>query len=381
METLRHDPLHCRDMPVPDPVLVDQPGAVARAVAAAADAPLIALDTEFVRTTQFAPRLCLVQFAAGAEVFCLDELAGLELAPLWDILLADGLRILHAAKQDLEVIYLRYGRLPARIIDTQIAAALTGHPAQVGYAGLVQTLLGVEVDKTHTRADWSLRPLAPALIDYGASDVLHLPEVYSRLRDRLEALGRYAWVEEDSARLIDPALYAAAPDLAWRRLGVIPQLPVPAQLRARRLARLREELAIRADRPRQWILTDRALLDIAMKAPADAVALAACDDVAPGFARRQAARVLAEIEAATAEFAAGTDLVQEPRPDVIDPGLLKRLSRVTEACGRELGIAPELLATRRDLTAMVRGDADARPLQGWRRDVIGVRLEDALRAG
>lgn len=368
-------------MPVPDPVLVDQPGAVARAVAAAADAPLIALDTEFVRTTQFAPRLCLVQFAAGAEVFCIDELAGLELAPLWDALLADGLRILHAAKQDLEVIYLRYGRLPARIFDTQIAAALTGHPAQVGYAGLVQALLGIEVDKTHTRADWSLRPLAPALIAYGASDVLHLPEVYARLRERLEALGRYAWVEEDSARLIDPALYAAAPELAWRRLGVIPQLPVPAQLRARRLARLREELAIRSDRPRQWILTDRALLDIAMKAPADAVALAACDDVAPGFARRQAARVLAEIEAAAAEFAAGTDLVQEPRPEAIDPGLLKRLSRVTEACGRELGIAPELLATRRDLTAMVRGEDGARPLQGWRRDVIGVRLQDALRAG
>lgn len=368
-------------MPVPDPVLVDQPGEVARAVAAAASAPLIALDTEFVRTTQFAPRLCLVQFAAGGDVFCIDELCGLELAQLWDILLADGLRILHAAKQDLEVIYLRYGRLPARIFDTQIAAALTGHPAQVGYAGLVQALLGVEVDKTHTRADWSLRPLAPALIAYGASDVLHLPEVYARLRDRLESLGRTAWVEEDCARLLDPALYAAAPELAWRRLAVIPQLPVPAQLRARRLARLREELAIRSDRPRQWILTDRALLDIAMKAPADAAALAACDDVAPGFARRQAARVLAEIEAAAAEFAAGTDLVQEPRPEAIDPGLLKRLSKVTESCARELGIAPELLATRRDLTAIVRGEADARPLQGWRRDVIGVRLTDALSAG
>jgi ribonuclease D len=370
-------------MPVPDPapVLVDQPGQVARAVAAAASAPLIAVDTEFVRTTQFAPRLCLVQFAAGTGVFCVDELAGLDLAPLWDVLLADGLRVLHAAKQDLEVIYLRYGRLPARIFDTQIAAALTGHPAQVGYAGLVQSLLGVEVDKTHTRADWSLRPLAPALIAYGASDVAHLPEVYDRLRERLEALGRYAWVEEDSARLLDPALYAAAPELAWRRLPVIPKLPVAAQLRARRLARLREELAIRADRPRQWILTDRALLDIALKGPADAVALAACDDVAPGFARRQSARVLAELEAAAAEFAAGTDLVQEPRPEAIDTGLLKRLSKVVETCGRELGIAPELLATRRDLTAMVRGEAGPRPLQGWRREVIGVRLLDALRPG
>jgi ribonuclease D len=370
-------------MPVPDlcPLLVDQPDQVARAVAAAAGSPLIALDTEFVRTTQFAPRLCLVQFAAGAEVFCLDELAGLDLAPLWDVLLGDGLRIVHAAKQDLEVIYLRYGRLPARIFDTQIAAALTGHPAQVGYAGLVQSLLGVEVDKTHTRADWSIRPLAPALLAYGATDVLHLPEVYARLRERLEALGRYAWVEEDSQRLLDPTLYAAAPHLAWRRLPVIPQLPVPVQLRARRLARLREELAMRSDRPRQWILTDRALLDIATRAPADAAALAACDDVAPGFARRQAASVLAELAAAEAELAAGTDLVQEPRGEVIDPALLKRLARVADDCGRELGIAPELLATRRDLAAMVRGDAGARPLQGWRRGIIGERLLDALRTG
>jgi ribonuclease D len=368
-------------VPEPSPLLVDQPAQVARAVAAAASAPLIALDTEFVRTTQFAPRLCLVQIAAGPEVFCIDELASLDLGQLWDVLLADGLRILHAAKQDLEVIYLRYGRLPARIIDTQIAAALTGHPAQVGYAGLVQGLLGIEVDKTHTRADWSLRPLAPPLVAYGASDVVHLPEVYARLRERLETLGRYGWVEEDSQRLLDPTLYAAAPDLAWRRLPVIPQLPVIVQLRARRLARLREELAMRSDRPRQWIFTDRALLDIATKGPPDAAALAACDDVAPGFARRQGASVLAELAAAAAEFAAGTELVQEPRAEVIDPALLKRLARVTDGCARELGIAPELLATRRDLAAMVRGEAGARPLQGWRRSVIGERLQDALRSG
>lgn len=367
-------------MPVPEPVpqLVDHQSAVALAIAAVAPATLVALDTEFVRTTQFAPRLCLVQVAAGDQAFCIDELAGLELAGLWDLLLADGVRVVHAAKQDLEVIYLRYGRLPARLFDTQIAAALTGHPAQVGYAGLVQSLLGIEVDKTHTRADWSQRPLAPELIAYGVGDVAHLPALYARLREDLDRLGRYAWVEEDSGRLLDPSLYAAAPEQAWRRLAVIPQLPVPVQLRARRLARLREELAMRADRPRQWILSDRALLDIAHRAPADASALAGCDDVAPGFARRQGERVLAELAAAAAELAAGTSIVQEPRPDTVDPGLLKRLGKETETCARDLGIVPEILATRRDLTGLIRGERDGRTQQGWRRDVIGTRLVEVL---
>lgn len=370
-------------MPVPDPsdLLVDRPAAVPRAVAAVTAAPLVAIDTEFVRTTQFAPRLCLVQLAAGDAIFCVDELADLELGALWDALLADGERVLHAAKQDLEVIYQRCGRLPARVFDTQVAAALTGHPAQVGYAALVQALLGVEVDKTHTRADWSRRPLAPELIAYAATDVAHLPAVHARLRADLAAAGRLAWAEEDSARLLDPALYATAPDLAWKRLGVLPQLPVPAQLRARRLARLREELAIRADKPRQWILSDRALLDIAFRGPADLAALGACDDVAPGFVRKQGERVLAELAAAAVEFATGTDLTQEPRPDAVDPVLVKRLAKETETCGKDLGIAPEILATRKDLTGLIRGERGGRVLGGWRRDVIGSRLVEVLERG
>ena len=118
-----------------------------------------------------------------------------------------------------------------------------------------------------------------------------------------------------------------------------------------------------------------------MRNPADAAGLAACDDVAPGFARRQAPRVLAELEAAAVELATGTDLVQEPRPDAVDPALLKRLGKATEECARDLGIVPELLATRRDLTALIRGDRDVRPLAGWRRDVIGTRLVELLERG
>jgi len=369
-------------MPVLDltETLVDQQPRLADACAALAAADLLYLDTEFVRTTQFSPRLCLTQIAAGDRVFCVDELAGMDTGPVWDILCSGhGLRIVHAAKQDMEVAWVRHRRLPNPLFDTQIAAALVGQPAQVGYAGLVKTLLGLDVDKTHTRADWSVRPLSPPLVHYAASDVVHLPQVYALLREQLEKLGRYSWAVEDSARLVDPALYEVDPGEAWRRLAGLPRLPVPAQLRARRLARWREESALRADRPRQWILSDRSLIDIAMRKPRTEAELAECAEVAPGTARRQGSAILAELEAAADDYESGTDLVQEARPDLVDPDQLKRLGKVVEDVAKSLGLAPEILATRKDLTAAIRGEDGLRPMAGWRRAVIGEPLLAAVR--
>ena len=370
-------------MPVLDltEVLVDQQPRLADACKAITGTDLLYLDTEFVRTTQFSPRLCLTQIAAGDRIFCVDELADIDTSPVWEILSAgQGLRVVHAAKQDMEVAWVRHQRLPNPLFDTQIAAALVGQPAQVGYAGLVKTLLDVDVDKTHTRADWSRRPLGPELIHYAASDVVHLPAVYGLLREQLEKLGRYAWAVEDSARLVDPALYIVDPSEAWRRLAGIPRLPVPAQIRARRLARWREENALRADRPRQWILSDKSLLDIAVRRPRTEAELASCAEVAPGTARRQGDAILGELEAAAQDLENGTDLVQEARPELVDPEHLKRLGKLVEDVARSLGVAPEILATRKDLTAAIRGEAGLRPMAGWRRAVIGDPLLAAVRA-
>jgi ribonuclease D len=176
-------------MPVLDlsQILIDQQLRLADACSAIVPEDLISIDTEFVRTTQFSPRLCLTQISAGDRIYCIDELAEIDTAPLWDLLCAgEGLRVLHAAKQDMEVAWVRHKRLPEPLFDTQVAAALVDQPAQVGYAGLVKTLLDIDVDKTHTRADWSVRPLAPELITYAASDVLHLPVIYQMLREQLE---------------------------------------------------------------------------------------------------------------------------------------------------------------------------------------------------
>lgn len=368
-------------MPVPTSagLLIDREPELLAACAGIPAGERIAIDTEFMRTTQFRPRLCIVQVAAAGRIFCVDELADFDTGPLWDLLCdARGLRILHAAKQDLEVIWLRTGRLPGVLFDTQVAAAMTGHPAQIGYAPLVKALFDVDIDKTHTRADWSRRPLKPELIRYAAADVEHLPALHDRLGDELVSLGRLAWAEEDSERLLDPALYRPAPEEAWRRLGAIPRMPVAAQLRARRLARWREEYAVRADRPRQWILSDRALLDISMRAPATLEQLGACEDTAPGLVRRHGDTLLAELEEAAREYREGTDLVQEARAEPADQEQIRRLGKRVEAIAASLNMPPEILATRRELAALLRGERSLRVLEGWRRDVVGQPLLDAL---
>jgi len=365
--------------PVPETLVTEQAALEALCSAISADEP-IGLDTEFARSSTYQPTLCLLQLIAGGRSWCIDTLADVDLRPLWDLLCAgSGQRILHAAKQDLEVIYLASGRLVPSLFDTQIAAALLGRPAQVGYAALVKEHFGIELDKTHTRADWSRRPLAPQLLDYALSDVAYLPELHERMRTELSGLGRLAWVDEENERLLDASLYETRPDEAWERLGALAFMPVEAQQRGRRLAEWREVTARRVDRPRQWIISDRALLEIASQRPTSLEALAAIPDLSAGFIRRQGRTVLALMTEAEQQ-PLPPDMRRLERPEPADQALVKRLSRVAARIAGELGIAPELLATRRELAQLLRGDRGIRPLQGWRAGVVGNALLEALAA-
>jgi ribonuclease D len=340
----------------------------------------LALDTEFARTDTYRPKLCLIQIGAPAGVFCVDMLAGLDPAPLWHVVAAPGVvKILHAAKQDIEVLWLTFAALPAPVFDTQIAAGLLGYPPQAGYAALVETELGIQLDKTQTRTDWSRRPLSAAQIEYAANDVAHLSELAERLRLRLAEAGRLEWAREDSAALLDPGLYALRPENAWERLPGISYQPVALQARAQRLAAWRERRADQVDRPRQWILSDQALMALATANPADAAALAASGLLSPGAIRNSGSAILAELRHADAELAAGQlQITQQARPASLDDGHVRRLGAVLQKAAGELGLAQEILATRADLAALLRGSRDVRPLRGWRRTVIGERLLAAL---
>lgn len=354
--------------------LVSDAAQLDQARAGLREAPLLALDTEFMRTNTYAPQLCLSQVATRGDVWCVDELADFDTGPLWQAIATSGaLCVLHAAKQDLEVIRIRHGIMLPSLFDTQVAAALAGHPPQVGYGNLVKAVLGIELDKAHTRADWSRRPLERELLRYAAEDVIHLPDLHDALVEVLEAAGRLDWALEDSRMLLDPALYEVRPDEAWRRLTGLAFLAPEAQVRARRLAAWREAVAASRNRPRQWILTDKSILDIARQAPDHLAALAACEEMAPGTVRHQGEAILAELAAAGSD-----DGIPTLVPDPPDQAEVKRLAKIVSGIATELGIAPELLATRRDLVALMRGERDGRPLTSWRREVVGDALLSAL---
>jgi len=379
-----HDPLHCTHMPAPPPPappLCTSADELTRATALLVDADLLALDTEFMRTNTYAPLLCLVQIASRQQLFCVDELAEFDSQLLWQAIVnRRPLCVLHAAKQDLEVIRLSHGLMLPTLFDTQIAAGLAGHAPQIGYGKLVSSMLGIELDKAHTRADWSRRPLNEGLLRYAAEDVLYLPELYDRLKAQLEEQGRLDWAIEDSLALLDPALYETRPEDAWQRLSGLSLLPAAAQQRARRLAAWRESRAISSNRPRQWILSDRTILDIARSAPADSTALAACEEMPPAVVRRHSEALLAEIALAAEDdlaAAQGSLIVQQ---EALDQGEYRRLAKLVAEIAAGLGIAPEILATRRDISALMRGERSLRILRGWRQAIVGEPLLAALPA-
>ena len=329
-----------------------------------------------MRTNTYWPHLCVVQLAYGGNTTAVDVVADLNTNRLGEQLLdRPDVEIWHAAKQDLEALYAVYERLPRSVFDTQIAAALLGFQPQIGYAGLVKELLGLDLPKDQTRTDWSRRPLTRDQIAYALEDVAHLHEIYGIVHERLTALGRFEWAIEDSASLLDPALYSVPADEAWRRLSGIPFLPPPVQARARRLAGWREDRARRVDRPRQWILADKPLLAIAHENPRGLDELRRIDGIPPAVARKQGKAILSVIREANADVDAGRiDLVQKAIPVPPDKTRVKQLSGLVRATAEELGIAPEILATRKDIAGILTGRQDLRTLAGWRRDVIGERL-------
>jgi len=330
----------------------------------------IGFDTEFVRERTFYAQLCLVQIATPRMIYCADPLSGGDLDRFWAALCSCEW-VLHAGRQDLEVVYQTSGRMPRRLIDTQVAAGLLGMPPQLGYAQLVKELFGVELAKGHTRADWSQRPLSSEMLDYAAEDVAYLLEASAILLDRLEALGRLAWAIEDSSELLEPALYEFHPADAVERLKAARNLRGRARRAAVRLAAWREQRAQAADRPRQWILKDAVLLQLATADPSSESRLAAIEGMPAATVRRWGGDLLAELRAARS---GEDDYVPPPRPDERQKAALKRIQSEIGSVAAELGVAAEVIAPRKELSAAIQGNMTGRVFRGWRRELVGDRL-------
>jgi len=338
---------------------------------------IAAVDTEFVREKTYYPQLCLIQVATREQTACIDCLAPLDLEPLYALMFRPGFTwVLHSARQDLEVIWQRSGRLPPRLIDTQIAAALGGSAPQIGLETLLARTVGVELGESYARTDWSRRPLPEAAVKYALDDVHYLLTAWDRLEAELETLGRRDWLLEDCERaLAEPP--EADPLQVWVRLKGVHGLPFPAQCAALTLVRWREAAAQRADRPRRWLLADEELLSIAAALPATTEALEPL--MPPKFVARFGAAVLTAI-ASRSDAALEADVRANASQGPPDKNAIKNLQEQVRQRGAALGIEPEILATRRELIALAAGHPPRHLTHGWRAAELAAVISSSARA-
>ena len=367
-----------------DPVLITDSADLAALCGRLRQEPWITIDTEFMRERTYYPELCVVQLAGQQDVAVVDAQApGMDLAPLGELLAAQSvLKVFHAARQDVEIFLELFGAVPKPLFDTQIAAMVAGFGDQVGYDALVQALSGGQIDKAHRFSDWSARPLSASQLSYAAADVTHLRTVYERLRARLERDGRLEWVAQEMAALDNPATYQADPETMWERLR--PKTNNRRMLgMLRAAAAWREREAQRVNVPRQRLVKDESLLEIAATAPATAEALSRVRGVTRGFAEnRSGAGLLAALkkagslpESAMPAAPRGKDAA---RPS---PALVALLKVLLAAKSEQHHVAPKLLASSDELDRLAgEAEADVPALQGWRREVFGADAL-ALKAG
>ncbi len=340
-------------------------------------AAVVALDTEFLRERTYRAELCLIQVATADYAVCVDPLALTDLSPLIPCLTSRRpVKVMHASRQDVEVLFPVAGMVQP-VFDTQIAAALAGMPAQIGYGELVRRTLGKDLAKSHTRTDWSRRPLSPEQVEYALDDVRYLLPLKSHLEEQLERLGRLAWLDEELLGLVDPEALTVNPDDAWHRLKGLRGLDPGRTRLARALAAWRERRAIDRNRPRGWILDDVSLREIVMRVPRTADQLQSIPEMTAGVVKHCADEILGMVTAADIENPP-PPIVARARPSPEQTALVKKLGALNQAIAQALGVSPEVLATRRDIEQLAEGGRDVAMLQGWRREVVGEPMLAAL---
>ncbi len=346
-----------------------------------ADAPWVTVDTEFMRDKTYWPKLCLIQISGpepGTER-AIDPLAeGLDLTPVFDLMRDRSiLKIFHAARQDLEIFYNLMGEVPAPLFDSQVAAMVCGYGDQVGYEALVKQICAADMDKSSRFTDWAHRPLTERQMTYALTDVTHLRDIYRSLSERLKKTGRSHWVEEEMAILSSAETYRSAPEDAWKRVKLRGGKPRFLQI-VREVAAWREREAQERDLPRNRIIKDDSLLDVAGSAPKTLDDLSRIRGLSRGFAEGKLGKGLLEA-VATAQTVPKDQLpvpaTQDRLPQGLGPmtDLLKvLLKRNCETAG----VAARLVANSDDLERIAAYDtADVPALRGWRRELFG---EDAL---
>jgi ribonuclease D len=336
--------------------------------------PFVTVDTEFLRETTYYPLLCVVQMASTEEAVVVDTLApGMDLAPFYALMVNEQvLKVFHAARQDIEIVWHQAKQIPHPIFDTQVAAMVLGHGDSISYDQLVQRITGDLLDKSHRFTDWSRRPLSPAQLTYAVSDVTHLREVYLALAADLGRRARVDWVSEEMKVLTSPETYRAEPEKAWERLKTRARKPRELAVLIE-VAAWREREAQGRDVPRGRVLKDDAIGDIATHAPITPEKLGNLRSLPKGFERSKWGQEIVDaVKRGLARDPKTLPRLDRPKPlmnGAATVELLKVLLRMTSEYN---GVAAKVIATVDDLEQIVGSDhADVPALKGWRREMFG----------
>jgi ribonuclease D len=364
----------------PDIPYIDTPDALRLFSEQISGADWIALDTEFLREKTYYPKLCLIQIATPGVVACIDPIALDDLSPLLDVIFDTRItKVMHAARQDLEILYNIKGSVPVPVFDTQIAALLLGYPDQIGYGNLVKETLGVSLEKKHTRANWSLRPLSKDQIQYAADDVVYLVEVYQQLLEKLNKLQRLDWLNGDFEQLTSADRYLNAPEKAWLKVKGGKRLKGASLSVLQVFAAWREKTGQQKNIPKGWLMRDDVLIDLARLQPDSLSSLGEIRGIGEGLVKRNGEYLLGLIEDAKKK---------QPEP-LADREFRKRLSpsqdalvdvmmAVVRISAENNSLNPAVLATRKHLEKLLTGETDSALMQGWRKKLIGDQLQALL---
>jgi len=363
-------------LPVPTAALapITATSELAEACRRMAKHPFVTIDTEFLRESTYYPLLCVAQMACADEAVVVDTLApGIDLSPFYALMANDGvMKVFHAARQDVEIVWHAAKLIPHPIFDTQVAAMVLGYGDSISYDQLVQRITGDTLDKSHRFTDWTRRPLSEPQLRYAISDVTHLRDVYLKLVDDLKQRGRAEWVEDEMRILTSPETYRLEPGNAWQRLKTRVRKPKELAVLIE-VAAWREREAQARDVPRGRVLKDEVIADIAVQAPTSSDKLKHLRSLPKGFERSRWGEAI--IEAVTRGLERDPKMLPRPaRVQVAANGgavveLLKVLLRMISESHH---VAAKVIATVDDLERIAADDnADVPALSGWRRDLFG----------
>lgn len=361
-------------------LFIDTDAALLEFCQSIAGAHILAVDTEFIREKSYYSKLCLIQIASETQVACIDPLSIKDIDPLLDILYTpEILKLMHAARQDLEIFYFMRNQLPCPVFDTQIAATVLGYGDQIGYSALIEEFSGIKLDKAQARTDWQQRPLQTAQLHYAADDVRYLIQVYPAILDKLTEMNRLNWLDEDFQAICQPNLYEIKEDKLWQRVSGHQRLHGNKLAILQQLAIWREQQARKHNRPRKWIMSDDLLVTLSRQCPNSPGELNSIRGIPPRLIEQHQDSLLDILAEASKIPRDNWPKLQINRTSKQQDAACDAMMGLLKLRSAENKISATALATRKEIEKIVMGERDIPLLHGWRAELAGNDVLSLLR--